>query len=96
MTAHSLKIWKHQKIDQEKHQKIDQEAQRKRDILRQQREEEDFCDEYKDFSLESSSDESNCDRFIQDDSSKKEELVTKKKRRDSKYEGLGDDNDRRV
>ena len=55
MTARSL--------ESRKHRKIDQVTQRKKEILRRQREEEDFWDEYEDFSLESSSDELNCDEF---------------------------------
>lgn len=85
MTARSL--------ESRKHRKIDRKAQRKKEILRRQREEEDFWGEYEDFSLESSFDESNCDGSIQDDSSEEENLVTEKKRGDSRYEGLGDDND---
>lgn len=61
--------------------------------MRRQREEEVFRDEYEDFSLESSSDESNCDGSIQDNSSEEEDFVTEKKRGDGRYEGLGDDDD---
>ena len=86
MTARSL--------ESRKPRKIDRETQRKKEILRRQREEEDFWDEYEDFSLESSSDESNCDGSIQDDSSEEEDWVTEKKRGDGgTFEGLGDDDD---
>ena len=64
--------------------------------MRWQREEKDFWDEYEDFSLEFSSDRSNCDRSIQDDSLEEEELVIEEKKRNNRYEGLGDDNDGRV
>lgn len=70
------------------------EAQRKKEILRRQREEEDFWDEYEHFSLESSSDESNSDGSIQDGlSSEEEDLVMENKRGDGRCEGLGDDDD---
>ena len=52
-TARSLEI--------RKHRKDDKENLRKKKILRKQREEEDYWDEYEDYSLESSSDESECD-----------------------------------
>ena len=61
--------------------------------MRRQREEKDFWDKYEDFSLESSSDESNYDGSIRDDSSEEENLVTEKKRGDSRYKSLGDDDD---
>ncbi|MCJ1345846.1 hypothetical protein MMC31_004055, partial [Peltigera leucophlebia] len=64
----------------------------KLEILRRQKEEEDFWDEHEDPRLESSSDESNCDESSQDESSSAEEdLVIENKRGDSTCEGLGDD-----
>lgn len=49
-------------LESRKHQKVDRENQRKKEILRKQREEEDFWDEYESSGPESSSDESSCDQ----------------------------------
>lgn len=81
-------------LDSRKHWKIDQETQQKKEILRRQREEEDFWDEYEDLSLESSSDEQNCDGSSQDGfSSEEEDLIIEKMRGHGICEGLGDDDD---
>lgn len=81
-------------LDSRKHRKVDRETQQKKEVLRRQRGEEDFWDEYEDLSLGSSSDESNCDRSSQDGfSSEGEVLVIEDKRRDGTYEGLGDDDE---
>ena len=48
-------------LESRKKQKIDNEIQRKKEILRRQREQEDYWDEYEDYNLYSSSDESNSD-----------------------------------
>ena len=50
-------------LESRKRRKVDKENQRKNVILRKQREEEDYWDEYEDHGLESSSDESDCDGF---------------------------------
>ena len=82
ITARSLQSRKRLKV----------ESQRKKEILRRQREEEDFWDEHEDPRLESSSDESNCDESSQDESnSAEEDLVIENKRGDSTCEGLGND-----
>lgn len=82
ITARSLKSCKHRKV----------ESQWKKEILRRQREEEDFWDEHEDPRLDFSSDESSCDESSQDESSSAEEdLVIENKRGDSTCEGLGDD-----
>lgn len=52
MTARSL--------ESHKHQKVTYENQRKRQILGRQRDEKDYWDEYKDFSLDFSSVDSDC------------------------------------
>lgn len=44
-------------LESRKHRKVDRETQQKKEILRRQRGEEDFWDEYEDLSLGSSSDE---------------------------------------
>lgn len=44
-------------LENRKHRKVDEGNERKKEILGRQREEEDYWDEYKDFNLESSSDE---------------------------------------
>lgn len=79
-------------LESRKHRKVDRETQRKKEILRRQRENEDLWDEYKDLSLGSSSDESNCKGSRQDGvSSEEEDLVIEDKRGDGTCEGLGDD-----
>ena len=62
--------------------------------MRRQREKEDYWDEYEDYSLESSSDESECDEPSPDlpSSNEEEEEVTKDNRKEEgTREGLGDD-----
>ena len=84
ITSRSLEI--------RKHRKVDRENQRIKDILRRQRKEEEFWDEYKNPSSEFSFNESNCDGCSQDGpSSKEEDLVVENKRRDCTYEGLGNE-----
>ena len=81
-------------LESRKHQKVDNENQRKKGILRRQREEEDYWDEYEDYSFESSSDESDCDEPSPDlpSSDEEEEEVTKDNRREEgTYKGLGGD-----
>ena len=86
MTARSL--------ESRKHRKVDCKNQRKKEILRRQREEEDYWDEYEDFSLDSSSGESDCHESSpgQLSSDEEEEEVMEDNKR-GKYirEGLGDD-----
>ena len=83
-------------LESRKHRKVDKENQRKKEILRKQREEEDYWDEYEDYSLESSSDESECDEPSLDlpssDEEEEEGEVTKDNRKEEgTREGLGDD-----
>lgn len=86
ITARSLEI--------RKHRKVDRENQQKREILRKGTEEEDhleedFLGEDDDLRLESSSHELNCQASCQDrPSSEKEDLA---ERRDSTCDGLGAD-----
>lgn len=56
-----------------KHRKVDRETQRKKEILRRQREDEDFWEESEVFNLGSSSDEPNCEGYSQDGFSYEEE-----------------------
>ena len=49
-------------LESRKQRKVENEIQRKKGILRREREEEDYWDEHEDYSLDSSSDESNCDK----------------------------------
>ena len=67
--------------------KLDQENHRKKEILRRQRDEEDFWNEYEGVSVDSSSDESSPDKY----SSEEEELMVEGGRGDNIQEGLGDD-----
>lgn len=86
ITARSLEI--------RKHRKVDKDNQQKREILRRGREEEDhleedFLDGDDNLRLESSSHELNCEASCQDrPSSEKEDLVEKG---DRICDGLGDD-----
>lgn len=60
-------------LESRKHRKVDRETQRKKEILRRQREDEDFWEEYEVFNLGSSSDEPNCEGYSQDVFSYEEE-----------------------
>ena len=73
-------------LESRKLRKLNQENHRRKEILRRQREEEDFWDEYEDVSVESSSDESSFDEY----SSEEEELMVEGGRGDNIQEGLGD------
>lgn len=79
ITSRSLETRKLQKLDQENH--------RRKEILRRQRNEEAFWDEYEGVSIDSSSDESSLDEY----SSEEEELMVEGGRGDNIQEGLGDD-----
>ena len=68
--------------------KLDQENQRRKEILRKQRDEEDFWDEYKGVSVDSSSDKSSPDEH----SSGEEKLIVEGSRGDNIQEELGEDN----
>lgn len=83
-------------LESRKHRKVDKENQRKKEILRKQREEEDYWDEYEDYSLESSSDESECNEPSFDLPSSEEEKEEREETKDDRKEegtreGLGDD-----
>ncbi len=60
-------------LESRKHRKVDRATQRKKEILRRQREDEDFWEEYEVFNLGSSSDEPNCEGYSQDGFSYEEE-----------------------
>ena len=86
-------------LESRKHRKVDKENQRKKEILRKQREGEDYWDEYEDYSLESSSDELECDEPSPDlpssDEEEEEEEVTKDNRKEEgTRKGLRDDQGR--
>ena len=84
-------------LESRKYRKVDNENQRQKGILRRQREEEEYWDEYEDYSLKSSSDESDCNEPSPDlpSSDEEEEEVTKDNRREEgTREGLGDDEGR--
>ena len=91
ITARSLESRKHRKV-------VDYENQRKKEILRRQREEEDYWDEYEDFSLDSSSEESDGDESSPDqpssDGGEEEVIEVHSKRGEDIREGLGDDEGR--
>ena len=83
-------------LESRKRRKVDKENQRKKAILRKQREEEDYWDEYEDYSLDSSSDESECDgsslHLPSSDEEEEERGGTKDNRKEEgTREGLGDD-----
>ena len=80
LTNRSLKTCKLQKLDQENY--------RRKVILRRQRDNEDFWDEYE---VDSSSDKSSLDAS----SSNKEKLMIEGDKRDKIWEGL-EDNDKRI
>ena len=87
ITARSLESRKRRKV-------VDYENQRKKEILRRQREEEDYWDEYEDFSLDSSSEESDGDESSPDqpssDGGEEEVIEDHSKRGEDIREGLGD------
>ena len=74
-------------LETRKLRKLDQENQRRKEILRRQRDEEDFWDEYEDVSVDSSSNESSPDEY----SSEEEKLMVEGGRGDNIQEGLGED-----
>ena len=81
ITARSLESRKHRKV-------VDYDSQRRKEILRRQKEEEDYWGEYENFSLNSSSEESNGNDSRPDQPSsdeEKEEVI------EDIHEGLGDD-----
>ena len=78
ITGRSLESCKLRKLDQRNH--------RRKEILRRQREEEDFWDEYEDLSVDSRCDESSPNESNSDE----EELVVGGGRGDNIQEGLGD------
>ena len=62
--------------------------------MRRQREEEDYWDEYEDFSLDSSSEESDCNESSPDQPSsdgEEEKVIEDSKRGEDIRDGLGDD-----
>ena len=65
-----------------KHRKVDYENQRKKEILRRQKQEEDYWDEYEDYNSQSSSDESDCNEPTAHDLG---ELLPLKTRQMDKY-----------
>ena len=79
-------------LESRKHRKVDNENQRQKEILRRQRKEEDYWDEYEDFYLESSTDESDNNEPSPDKPSSDEEEEVREDNRKEKgvYEGLGD------
>lgn len=87
ITARSLETRKHRKL-------VDYKNQGKKEILRRQREEEDYWDENEDFSLDSSSEDSDGNESGPDQPSfeeGEEEVMGKHKERENICEGLGDD-----
>ena len=87
ITARSLESRKHRKV-------VDYENQRKKEILRRQREEEDYWDEYEDFSLDSSSEESDGNESSPDQPNsdgEEEEVIEDSKKGEDIREGLEDE-----
>ena len=81
-------------LESRKHRKVDYENQRKKEILRRQRQEEDYWDEYEDYNSEYSSDESDCNKPSPDEPSSDEEeekVIRDNGREKVTHEGLGDD-----
>ena len=85
-------------LESRKHRKVDKENRRKKEIWKKQKEEEDYRDEYEDYSLESSLDESEYDEPSLDLPSSEEEQeeeegerIKDKRKEEGTREGLGDD-----
>ena len=81
-------------LESRKHRKVDYENQRKKEILRRQRQEEDYWDVFEDYNSESSSDESDCNEPSPDEPSsdeEEEEVMRDNGREKVTHEGLGDD-----
>ena len=81
-------------LESRKKRKVNNEIQRKKEILRRQREQEDYWDEYEDYSLDSSSDESDCDELSLDSLSSDDErevVIEEGGKEEGTCEGLGDD-----
>ena len=75
-----------------KHRKIDQEHERKKRVLKKQREDDDFWDEFEELQSESSSDDSGIeDSSLVEPSFDEDNLEVDNKRGDDTYEGLGDE-----
>ena len=77
-------------------EKLIRKIDEKKEIWRKQREEEDYWGEYEDYSLESSSDESECDEPSLDlpsseEEEKEGERIKDKGKEEGTREGLGDD-----
>ena len=79
-------------LESRKHRKVDNENQRQKEILRRQWKEEDYWDEYKDFYMESSTDESDNNKPSSDKPRSDEEEEVREDNRKEKgvCEGLGD------
>ena len=86
LTARFLKSRKYWKV-------VDYKNQQKKEILRRQREEKDYWDEYKNFSLDSSSEESDGNESSPDqpNSNREEKIIKNSKRRKDIREGLEDE-----
>ena len=81
-------------LESRKQRKVNNEIQRKKEILRRQREQEDYWNEYEDYSLDSSSDESDCDEPSLDSLSfddEREAVMEDSGKEKGTREGLGDD-----
>lgn len=80
-----------------KYQKIDWENEQKRWFLRKQRKKDNFWDEYEKPCLVSSFDKSRFENFSLDGTSSEEDNMNKVNiKEDNTYEGLGDNDNRRI
>ena len=81
-------------LESRKHRKVDNENQRKKEIVRTQREQQDYWNKYEDFYLESSFDESDNNEPSPDEPSsdeEEEEVIRGNKKEEGIRKGLGDD-----
>lgn len=80
-----------------KKRKVDDEIQWKKEILRRQKKQKNYWDEYEDYSLNSISDESNCDELSLDllnSNDKKEVVIEESGKEEGTCKSLGDDKKR--
>lgn len=80
-----------------KKRKVDDEIQWKKEILRRQKKQKNYWNKYEDYSLNSISDESNCDEFSLDllnSNDKKEVMIEESGKEEGTCKSLGDDEKR--
>lgn len=79
-------------LESRKHQKVDYKNQQKKEILKRQRQEKNYWDEYENYNSESSSNKSDCNKPSPDKPSsdeEEEEVIKDNGREKVTHEGLG-------